>query len=347
MDIYDFESNSMLMSAKTFKTQRISKCFPIAIIFLFVLALSTMADAKELQAGVSPIVLTLGNLSKGTSSVGSFFIVTASTDEILVKLDSQRSSIDYFKKPEYAGIMDKVSEEDSSGWAFFPSNPYVLRHTNESLKTTGGSIADWKRVSFVLNVPEDAEPCNHAFHIRPNPYVAEEYGTAVNLVVLTAITVMFNVEGKCDINGRILDIFQNEKSTDGMVNIDVYFQNMGTATVSAHAPSISLYYENGTLIDSKQSGYTYVKPGEAKVLSAKFSANNFLEEGIYTVNATVAYGVNSTTKEAAILIKHPKIVPAAGPAQKTESNRSNYLILLILAIITYAAYRIYKDDGKD
>ncbi len=286
MNIYDFKPNSISMSSINEINEKRGKLLPrrwsllhlsfaIVIIALFAISFSELTYAKDLQAGVSPIFLPLGNLSKGTSVVGSFFIVTASTDEILVKLDSQRSNIEYFKKPEHSGIVDKVSEEDSSGWAFFPSNPYVLRHTNESLKTSGGSIADWKKVSFVLNVPEDAEPCYHAFHIRPNPYVAEEYGTAVNLVVITAITVIFNIEGKCDINGRVLDIFQNEKSSDGLVNIDVYFQNTGTATVSAHAPSISLYYENGTKIDSKESGYAYVNTGEAKILSAKFSPDIF------------------------------------------------------------------------
>ena len=336
----------MVMSAITCKTAVTGKYMPAAIMLLFALMLSTTADAKELQAGVSPLVLDLGNVSKGSSVVGSFFIVTSSNDELLVKLDSQRSNINYFKKPEYSGISDKVSEEDSSGWAFFPSNPYVLRHTNESLKTAGGSISDWKKVSFMLNVPENAEPCNHAVHIRPNPYVAEEYGTAVNVVALTAITVMFKVDGKCEINGRILDILQNELASDG-IEIDVYFENMGTATVSARAESISIYYENGTKIDSMQSGYTYVKPGEVKILSAKFSQESFPEDGMYKVSANVAYGVNSTSKDATIVITHPKSAPAAEQTDEIESNRSNYLIWIIILIIAIAAYKIYSRDEKE
>ncbi len=336
------------MSAITRKNAGIEKYAQIAtIIIIFALALSTTANAKELQAGVSPIVLDLGNVSKGSSIVGSFFIVTSSNDELLVKLDAQRSNINYFKKPEYSGIADKVSEEDSSKWAFFPSNPYVLRHTNESLKTSGGSISDWKKVSFVLNVPKDAEPCNHALHIRPNPYLAEEYGNTVNVVALTAITVMFKVDGKCEIKGRILDILQNEQAADGMVEIDVYFQNMGTSTVSARAESISAYYENGTKIDSMQSGYTYVKPGEAKILGAKFSPDSFPQNGMYKVSANVAYGVNSTSKDATILITHPHPAQVAAQINKIESNRSNYLIWIILLIIAITAYKIYSRDEKD
>ncbi|MBU4300212.1 hypothetical protein L6303_00035 [archaeon] len=335
------------MSAKICKTAGIGMWFPIAIIFLFAFALSTTADAKDLQAGVSPIVLDLGNLSKGTSIVGSFFIVTSSKDEILVKLDAQRSNIAYFKKPDYVGIADKVSEEDSSSWAFFPSNPYVLQHTNESLKTAGGSIADWKKVSFVLNVPSDAEPCNHALHIRPNPYVVEEYGTAVNIIALTAITIMFNIDGKCEVKGRILDILQNEETTDGTVEIDVYFQNTGTATVSARASSISAYYENGTKIGSLASGHTFVKPGKTTIMSAKFKPESFSLEGMYKVNATVDYGVNSTSKEATILIKHPKAITTPEPVAKIESLRSNYLVWLIILIIIIIAYKLYSKDEKD
>lgn len=347
MDIYDFEANSISMSAINRKMGGAGKCFSIAIIFLFALALSATANAKELQAGVSPIVLDLGNLSKGTSTVGSFFIVTSSNDEILVKLDSQRSNIAYFKKPGYASIADKVSEEDSSGWAFFPSNPYVLRPSNESLKTAGGSISDWKKVSFVLNVPKNAEPCNHALHIRPNPYVVEEYGNAVNIVALTAITVMFNVDGKCEVNGRILDILQDEGTADGTVKIDVYFQNTGTATVSARAISISAYYENGTKIGSQESGYAYVKPGETTILSAKFGPESFAMEGMYKVNATVNYGVNSTSKEATILIKHPSAAAVQEPFAKIDSAKSNYIVWLIILIIIIIAYKIYSKDEKD
>lgn len=313
---------------------------------LILLNLPGYAFAKELQAGVSPITLDLGNLSRGTSTVGSFFIVTSSKDEILVKLDAQRTNIAYFKKAVYAGIADKVSEEDSSRWAFFPSNPYVLKPANESLKTAGGSISDWKKVSFVLNVPPDAEPCNHALHIRPNPYVVEEYGTAVNIIALTAITVHFNVEGKCEIKGRILDILQNEGAADS-VEIGIYFQNTGTATVSAYAPAVSAYYENGTKIAAIESGHTYVKPGETAILTAKFSPESFAEEGMYKVNATVEYGVNSTSKEATILIKHPGAAAAGDSLVKIDSSKSNYLVWLIIIAIIIIAYRIYSKDEKD
>lgn len=306
------------------------------------------AEAKELQAGVSPIVLELGTLGRGTSTVGSFFIVTSSRDELVVELDAQRTSLDFFRKPEYSGILGKVSEEDGSPWVFFPANPYVLKHENETLKTaSGGSITDWKKVSFVLNVPKDAEPCNHAVQIRPNPYIAEEYGTAVNIVAITSITVKFAVEGECAISGRILDITQKEDSPDGNVEIDAYFQNTGTATVSAHAPSIAVYSENGTKIDAQPSGYTYVKPGEISVLSAKFSSGKFQQEGRYAVNATVHYGANSTSKEATITIRRPEAASLEGQPEESGAGKNNYFVLLILIIIVAAAYRIYKDDGAE
>ncbi|VVB60834.1 Uncharacterised protein [uncultured archaeon] len=321
-----------------------STFFIFAVSFLFV-SLAGLSYA-ELQAGVSPLVLDLGTLDRGASTVGSFFIVTSSQDEILVKLSSQPSSLDFFRKPDYAGIIDKISEEDSSGWAFFPSNPYVLKPQNESLKTAAGSISDWKRVNFVLNVPKNAEPCNHAFQVKPSPYIVEEYGNGVNIVAVTAITVKFLVSGECNINGRILDIMQNDNAQN--VQLDVYFQNTGTATVSAYVPEIAVSLENGTKVDSRPSGHSDVKPGETAIFSAGFAPEKFLPGKNYVANATVSYGANSTSKQVTLAIHEPKPAPAQEqPRAEGGAGEYNYAFLVILIIILAIAYYVYRDDLKE
>ncbi len=339
-----------MVSAQMNNYRRIAMAYKNSIIFfIFVISILlnfTQPSYAELQAGVSPLVLDLGTLEPGASTVGSFFIVTSSDDEILVALSSQPTGPDFFKKPEYAGIANKISEEDSSGWAFFPSNPYVLKPQNESLRTAAGSISDWKRVNFVLNVPKNAEPCNHAFQVRPSPYIAREFGNGVNIVAVTAITVKFLVQGECNIDGRILDIMQNENARD--VQVNVYFQNTGTATVSAYVPEIAVYFENGTKADSQPSGNSVVKPGETTIFSAGFAPAKFLFGQKYVVNATVFYGANSTSKEAVLAIHEPKPAPVQGQAI-TGGNAGgyNYAFLIILLIIIAIAYYVYRDDLKE
>ncbi len=324
---------------------------PIKIRSLALLALAVLliplssANAKEIQAGVSPLILDLGELEPGSSAVGTFFVVTSSQDELVVGLSSMKSSWEFFRRPEYASIADEVSEEDSSKWVFFPSNPYVLKAENASVKTAGGSISDSKKVSFVLNVPKNAEPCNHAFQILPTPYVAEQYGNGVNIAALTAVTVKFSVKGDCRVEGHLLDISQKDAASSGRVGINLYFQNAGTAAFFAQATSIAVYFENGTKIGSKSSGSVYFKPGEVKTIWAEFDSNKFPTDGMYIVNATVAYAVNTTSKQVVLPIKKSKSASSGAvvgaPAAK---SRNNYLILLILAIIIAVAWRTYKGN---
>ncbi len=339
--MFDMSLNSINFRFKRFHiSSKITVC--ICIIAMFLLFFSGPVSAKELQVGVSPLMLDLGTLKKGESVVGSFFIVTSSQDEIVVRLKSTRSNFDFFKKPENLKIVNYVSEEDSSKWVFFPENPYVLEPTDDVLNTKAGTISDWKRVNFVLNVPDDAEPCNHAFKIEPTPYAAKEDGNSVNIIAMVAITVKFIVEGGCEVSGDILDIMQDTSSN--YVDLNVYFKNAGTATVSAFSPDVQLFYENGTLLDETMSGTVYTTPGDISVLKARFNANKVLP-GNYLVNASVIYGANTTAKQVPIIIEKPEIINIVTTGSTTSvGEKSNIYLLFILILIV--AYLIYKREDK-
>ncbi|NOQ55831.1 MAG: hypothetical protein GQ477_03410 [Nanohaloarchaea archaeon] len=315
------------------------------MLFLIFIIFSIFAvnpvSAKELQVGVSPLMLDLGTVGKGESVVGSFFIVTSSKDEIVVKLKSSRSNFDFFKKKENIDIVHYVSEEDSSGWVYFPENPYVLKYEDDQLNTKSGTISDWEKVNFVLNVPDDADSCYHAFKIEPIPYATKEEGTSVDIIAMVAITVKFKVEGDCEVRGEILDIMQDSSSK--YIDIGVYFKNTGTATVSLFSPEVMILYENGTLLDKTRSGYLYVAPGDIGVLNARFNPNK-VHPGNYLLNSTVAYGANTTSKQVTLTIEEPKIIDATVSVPVTTDG-INYNFFLLFAIIILIAYKIYKRDN--
>lgn len=313
----------------------------ILMIYIFIFFILTApVSAKEFQVGVSPLVLDLGTLDRGEKVVGSFFIVTSSPDEIVVKLDSSPANFDFFKKPANSDIVHLVSEEDSSGWVYFPDNPYVLKSTNLSLNTKGGTISDWKRVNFVLEIPDDAEPCYHAFRIMPTPYISKDSGSSVSIIALVAITVKFKVDGVCVVSGNILDIMQGSSAKN--IILDIYFQNTGTATVSSYSPDVAIYYENGTLVDTGRSGYVSVSPGEIGVLSAGFNSDKIFP-GNYLVNSTVFYNINSSSKQVMLSIEKPKIIPET-EVSRLDIARGNNMFWIILLIILIAAYFIYRKD---
>ncbi|MBW6461425.1 MAG: hypothetical protein K0B07_00025 [DPANN group archaeon] len=301
--------------------------------------------AKELQVGVSPLMLDLGTVKKGESVVGSFFIVTSSQDDIIVKLKSSRSNFDFFKKPINIDIVNYVSEEDSSGWVYFPENPYVLKSTEYVLNTKGGTISDWKNVNFVLNVPEDAESCYHAFKIEPTPYTTKEEASSVSIVAMVTITVKFQVAGGCEVNGNILDVMQDTSSK--YIDLGVYFKNTGNATFSAYSPDVMIFYENGTLLDKQRSGYAYFTPGDIGVLNARFDPKKIVP-GNYIVNTTVLYGANTTSKQVPLTIERSVVAKISTVVSKTPDGTDNtfWILLLAIILIIVGAYKFYKVEDK-
>ncbi len=325
------------------KKQVHTTCY-IFMIYIFIsFILAVPVSAKEFQVGVSPLVLDLGTLERGEKVVGSFFIVTSSSDEIVVKLKSLPINFDYFKKSANSDIVNLASEEDSSGWVYFPNNPYVLKSTNVSLNTKGGTISDWKKVNFVLEVPDDAQPCYHAFRIAPTPYISKDSGSSVSIVALVAITVKFKVDGVCVVSGNVLDIMQG--SSGNNVILDVYFQNTGTATFSSYSPDIAISYENGTLVDAGHSAYVSVLPGEIGILSASFNPEK-IPPGNYIVNSTVLYNINSSSKQVMLSIETPKIIPKA-EVSHLDIPKGNNIFLIILIIILVVAYLIYRKGDRN
>ena len=315
--------------------------FMIYIFISFILA--APVSAKEFQVGVSPLLLDLGTLERGEKVVGSFFIVTSSPDELVVKLESSPANFDFFKKPVNSDIVNLVSEADSSGWVYFPDNPYVLKSTNVSLNTKGGTISDWKKVNFVLEVPDDAEPCYHAFKIAPTPYISKDAGSSVSIVALVALTVKFKVDGVCVVSGNVLDIMQGSSANN--IILDIYFQNTGTATVSSYSPDVAIYYENGTLVDTGHSAYVSVLPGDIGVLSAGFNPEK-ISPGNYLVNSTVFYNINSSSKQVMLSIEKPKIIPGA-EVSRLDIAQGNNMFWIILLIILIVAYFIYRKDDRN
>ncbi|MCK4968664.1 MAG: hypothetical protein KAS12_06415, partial [Candidatus Aenigmarchaeota archaeon] len=228
-------------------------------------------------------------------------------------------------------------------WVFFPNNPYVLKSKNETIKTIGGSISDWKKINFVLNVPKDAETCNHAFKINPSPYAAKELNNAVSIVAMTAITVKFNIGGECIINGTIIDAVQSKSSNDN-TNLGVYFQNIGTATIIANSPKTTIAFENGTIIDNTNSGYISVTPNEVGILNMQFNSKKIVP-GNYIITTNVVYGMNETTKQIKVTIVKPEniITIKSTKTNKTDSNYAYWILVLLIIIITYSIYK--KDDN--
>ncbi|MBI4175765.1 MAG: hypothetical protein HY518_01040, partial [Candidatus Aenigmarchaeota archaeon] len=177
----------------------------VLLAFLVPFLLPVAIQAQQYQVGVSPSVIDIGDVSPGDSKVVKFYIVTASDIDLLVNLESQKGGIDFFVRDDYRDLIGEYSEQDASGWLNFVENPVELIPGEGQVKTKGGFITGWREVSFILNVPEYAEPGYHTITISPKPAASGGLGEQqVNIVAIVTTTVLFRVEGDATRNVEIL-----------------------------------------------------------------------------------------------------------------------------------------------
>jgi hypothetical protein len=298
------------------------------IFLILLLVLAAVSRAADLSVGVSPSVVNVGDVERGSGKIVKFYIVTVSNDAMLVTLQPETGSMDFFKGG-YADLIHNFSEEDASGWVEFFSNPVEL------IPDQTGTLKGFREVNFLVDVPRNAEPGYHLISIKPLPEVPEEAvggeaGTV--LVAVTSVQILFKAPGEAKREGIILDV-NSGGYINGKNNIDTYFQNTGTVTISAYA-SQQVYDKDGNHIADLRSTKEYVKSGETKKLRSVLVAGI----GEYTIHTTVNYRTGVADKTSDIIIAAPTGMAAA---PETESNPMLLIILIIIIIIVVAVF-IYR-----
>jgi hypothetical protein len=296
---------------------------------------SASLAAVDYSIGVSPSFINLGELERGSTKIVKFFLVTPSTEPFLVYLESDRGSLDFFSSDKYKNLTSNYSEQDTISWVEFLKNPFELTPSNESLKTKGGEIRGWREVSFLLNVPKNAEPGYHLINVRPNPSLpAETLGQAgARVIAIVPITILFKVQGDAKREGVILDVTSGNYAGNRFV-INTYFQNIGTATISAIASQS--VYSNDKSIANISSSKELIKPGELKILKAYLPAD-VISFGDYNVFTTVSYTTGYASKNSTITISQ---LPAA--ITKPVEFPWWVMILILILLITIFIYKWYK-----
>ena len=313
------------------------KMAPCLYIFLvFFLTMFTFVSFADYNIGVSPGTLDMGNISSGSTKSVDFYLTTPSENSIFVNLDSERGSLDFFSKPEYSNLIYNHSEEDTTPWVKIINNPVEIKPDNETLKTNGGLIRGKEKISFLIDVPRDAEPGYHIVYIKPEPSTPSENigDIGSRVVAVTSLGVIFNVPGIAVRKGVILDTEPGVYS-GSRLEIKTYFQNTGTTTISAKA--VMRIYNNSELMQEMYAGEQYVKPKEIKVFTTYLDTKN-VTIGDYNAYSVVDYTTGKAEKSSVVNIAAPSTaaVFVAGP------EGSSLLPLLIIAIIVIVSILVYR-----
>jgi len=304
--------------------------FMISLLFFALFSFVSYADDR-LFVGVSPPVVDLGKVGRGTANLVKFYVVTISENPILVRLEAENGRLDFFDN-NYIDSIFNFSEEDTASWVKFLSNPVELKPQNETLTTNYESIKGWREVDFLIEIPLNAESGYHLIRVKPTPIetsVTKE-PVGANVIAITSINVIFNIFGEAKREGVILDSTSEYESNN--LQINTFFKNIGTTTITARAIQ-RIYDNNSNFVTEVASSKQFVKPNEMKNLNS-FLPLTSLSAGDYQVLTTVSYTTDSAYKNSTIFIS-----PEAILIKPKAEELSTWVFIIIIIIIAIVIYR--------
>lgn len=306
--------------------------FLVSLLFFSNIGLSK----RDYSVGVSPGIINLGDLETDTAEVVTFFIITPSEESLLVELEPVRGSLDFFNRASYKDLIFNFSEEDVTMWVNLINNPVELKPSNETLQIGSGIIKGQREISFVLEIPKDADSGYHLLSVNPIPRTPPGVigGVGTRVVAITAVNVLFNVVGDAIREGKILDVEKSEYKGDRL-ELKTYFQNTGTTTVSAKATQ-KIYDINDEFVIEIPSSREYFTPNEIRDLKTYLPTSN-LALGEYKVYTLVDYTTGSVMLNSTINLTIP-------PPPKPEEEFMPWLliILVLVLIVLFVIYRRMK-----
>lgn len=297
------------------------------IIFSLILVCISFAQGA---VGVSPGTVNLGKVEAGTTKLVNFYIITPSEETLLVRLEPERVSLNV------GSIKENTSEEDITSWVKIINNPVELEPTNETLRTLGGVIKGQRQVSFIIDIPKNAEPGEHIVSIKPVPLTSQESTAPVGsrVVAITSFKVLLDVVGSAIRNGVILDV-ETGQHVNNNLEINTYFQNTGTMTVSTTGTQ-RVYDKGGNLIKEINLGKGYVKPKEIRTLRGYLTTNG-LPLDDYQIYTVIDYNTGKAEKSSFITLTPPTTMVLG-----QEGGLFTSLLLIVIIIIFVASVVIYR-----
>ena len=300
------------------------------IIFFVIFSLPSLSQS----VGVSPVRINLGEVEGGSTKLVNFYIISPSEKTLLVKLEPERPNLDSIGKD----FITNLSEEDISPWIKVINNPVELRPVNETLKTTGGLIRGQREISFLIEIPNNSEPGYHVIDIKPVPLESPETTAPVGgrVVAVVSVKVLFDIIGNALRRGIILDTETGNYIGDRL-EINNYFQNTGTVTISASGTQ-KIYDKEGNLKEVLFLSKKYIKPREIKAFRGLLPTTG-LSLGDYDVYTVIDYTTGKAEKSSTITLTTP---PPTILAVKAGEEIFIPLLIIIIIVIFVISVIIYR-----
>lgn len=302
---------------------------------LIFMILSEYVNA-QITVGVSPPIIDLGEIEKGETKIARFNVITSSEDTLIVRLEATRGKADFFTG-NYVNYIHNYSEEDIKPWIEFLSNPVELRPAS----IQGTTIKNIREATFLVSVPEDAEPGYHNGYVMLDPRITEDVNKQVTIKTVVPLTILFKVPGDPVREGKIYDITLRGYSRD-TAYFDIFFHNTGSVTMLVKTGKIEIFDIFNNSVGSVLIPSGYVEPGQIKTFNALWDINDTFIPGTYRLEAEMDYSSGKAEKISYIQLYEKPSLPAPRIVEKKEEGISIWLVLLILLLVIGVVYWWYK-----
>jgi hypothetical protein len=302
------------------------KKFIALILFLMLVQAS---NAQDFSVGVSPLIVNIGELEKGSTSPIKFNLITQSSEPFSIYLDPEEGRIDFFNKVGYTNLVFNYSEQKVASWIRLLDNPVEALAVDPAKPNARSTM----EVSALLEIPSDAESGYHVINIKPEPEIpaggAGEVGTSI--IGIVSVNVLFRVQGNVIRNGKILDVVQVPSGKG--IAFKTYFKNTGTTTISASA-SQKIYDSDSEIAEASSTG-AVLAPQETKDFLVTFDTNEIDIGKDYTIFTTVDYFTGKTYMNSTMRIE---AVPYIPPGTK-EIAVPLWVFIVLFVIVLVVVYR--------
>lgn len=265
----------------------------VATLFLFIGILSGVAAAD--YVGIAPGVQDLGTVERGETRRVNMYIVTNVDNPFTINPSFERPGATIFRSrgdERYDFRPENASQEDISSWVEFTQDSYAINPGSDfAVSLAGGGTANAKgTASFLLRVPEEAEPGYHAGAVNLNPDLSAGQasgGAAVQTLGLTQFVFVFRVPGPAK---RDVEVIQVNGIREGgnSARIDYLLKNQGTVTVRINRADTHIFDKFGNQTGTLTTGGKYLKPGKTRVVQALWRGDG-VEEGDFRIRGEMNY----------------------------------------------------------
>lgn len=293
---------------------------------VLLLLVTTLAGAAAgARIGVYPGTDYLGTIERGETVSVDLLLVDAPPGETATLQYMDPKAHD-FKADDrnYPFSAENASQERIKDWVNLLDRRVELQEPTRMV-VDGRSVEANARVTYLLHVPEDAEPGYHVGTFLPQ-LSSENGGSMLSMNALARHKFVFRVPGTAVRDVKILG-FNGERIREDREAVHVVVQNSGTVTttvgvdprVNAGNQSVSLSHRGVRL-----------SPGQVKTVTAWWQLDD-VSTGRYPASATASWLTGQTENNGTITVTG--FTPAVDRSEQEQTPDGDNLLIPVITMV--------------